>query len=160
VDRHYSGNSGINYYATFKSVFFGDCPSGPRFPLYLFFKKDAAAIANPALRSNKVRRFRPGFRCKSQPPACRPVSRTLRYLANTSPVCSSGTCLTPAGKPLHSFAPVNSAHAFQQFSRPTAKACGRISHPAHPNLTEPLRLTANSSRPSAPRQLPDPPPLS
>jgi hypothetical protein len=31
---------------------------GPRCPLYLFSEKDAASIANAAMRQNKVRRFR------------------------------------------------------------------------------------------------------
>jgi hypothetical protein len=34
---------------------------GPRCPLYLFFKKDAAAITNAAMPANKVRRSRHGF---------------------------------------------------------------------------------------------------
>jgi len=39
--------------------------SGPRVPLYLFFKKDAAAPANAALTVNKLRGTRPRLEPRS-----------------------------------------------------------------------------------------------
>jgi hypothetical protein len=52
------------------------CYRDPRVPLYLFFKKDAAAPANAAMAVNKVRRFRPGF---SAHPIYRPRNKRLPH---------------------------------------------------------------------------------
>jgi hypothetical protein len=77
----------------------------PRFPLYLFFKKDASAIATSAMPENKVRRSAPGItshhisrpRSKSPPavfPSLQPESdRTLRLVW---PILRAH----PAGSPL------------------------------------------------------------
>jgi hypothetical protein len=45
-------------YKNNQNYFQGIALPGPRCPLYLFSEKDAAAIANSAIRQNKVRRFR------------------------------------------------------------------------------------------------------
>ena len=74
--------------------------SGPRVPLYLFFKKDAVAPANAAMAANKVRRFRPDFTAH---PIYRPRNKSqsqsgrtrLPYAAlplNTSTRLAAGTC--------------------------------------------------------------------
>ena len=49
---------------------------GPRVPLYLFFKKDAAAPANAAMAVNKVRGSRPGLTAH---PIYRPRNKRLPH---------------------------------------------------------------------------------
>jgi len=67
---------------------------GPRVPLYLFFKKDAAAPANAALTVNKLTGSRPWLhrsahyrpRNKTQPHPVSLVARTLRCWSTRPPV--------------------------------------------------------------------------
>jgi len=91
--------------------------SGPHVPLYLFFKKDAAAPANAAMVVNKVRRSRPGFtahhiyhpRNKRLPHPVSRVARTLRCWSTRPPVSRQALvfpdvsllafCLDPASLP-------------------------------------------------------------
>jgi hypothetical protein len=56
--------------------YFWGIACGPRCPLYLFFKKDAAAIANAAMPANKVHRFHHGFAAQ---PICPPRSKRLPH---------------------------------------------------------------------------------
>jgi len=70
---------------------------GPPCPLYLFFlKKDAAAIANSAMRENKVRRFRllTPFSRPAQAPAASGLPRRPHavLLGNPSARIAAGTC--------------------------------------------------------------------
>ena len=75
---------------------------GPRVPLYLFFKKDAAAPANAAMAVNKVRRSRPGFtahhiyrpRNKRPPHPGSLVVRTLRCWSTRPPVLRQALVFT------------------------------------------------------------------
>jgi len=68
--------------------------SGPRVPLYLFFKKDAVAPANAAMGVNKVRGSAPAspltpFTARATRASRNPVvlvSRTLRYRSTRPPV--------------------------------------------------------------------------
>ena len=83
-------------YKNNQNYFQGIALPGPRCPLYLFSEKDAAAIANSAMRQNKVRRFGllTPFCRRAQAPAASGLPRCphAALLANPSARITAGTC--------------------------------------------------------------------
>ena len=89
IQRRYKNNQ--NYFQ-------GIALPGPRCPLYLFSEKDAAAIANSAMRQNKVRRFGllTPFCRRAQEPAASGLPRCphAALLVSPSARITAGTCFS------------------------------------------------------------------